>query len=48
MDMYFWVFSVDEEKKEKKTCEKKNEKKSAETVLGYCPNCVTIQWEIVY
>ena len=37
---------------EKKMNEKKNEKKklcskgAAETELGYCPNCVTIQWKL--
>ena len=42
MNMYFWVFPVAEEKKKKKTCEKKNEKKvqklfwaTAQTVSRY-------------
>ena len=47
MDIYFFgCFPVEEMKK--KMCVKKKKKKgAAETDLGYCPNCVTIQWKIV-
>ena len=32
--------------KKKYVCEKRKKKKgAAETYLGYCPHCVTIQWE---
>ena len=51
--MYIYVFGrFSSSKNEKKMCEKQKEKKkkrkgATETDLGYCPNCVTIQWKIV-
>ena len=46
MDIYiFWVFSSSRNEG-KKICVKK--KNSLGTDLGYCPNCVTIQWKLYH
>ena len=49
INIFFGCFLVEEMKKYiyNNVCEKRKKKKGAEIDLGYCPNCVTIQWKIV-